>query len=155
MPYRKPRERFNRQAWDALIADCPAPHNKRILEGVVAGCAIVAYADGRVTADERQRMSDLIRAFEPIADFDLDDVLDCFEDVTARFVDVHETGEREALAILARLKGEKRYSALLVDTCCAIAAVDGNFDAEEREAVVRICEALSLDPADFDLTDAQ
>lgn len=154
MPDRRPLKRFSKASWQAFIAESPAPHNQRIMEGVVAGCAIVAYADGWVTDNERQRMAGLIRGFEPMADFGLDDVLGYFEEITARFADVHEVGEREALTVLARLKGEKRFSPLLVETCCAIAAADGDFDAEEREAVVRICEALGLNPADFDLTDA-
>ena len=154
MPDLAPSKRFSRQSWEALIAEFPPPNHQRILEAVVAGCAIVAYADGWVTDDERRCMLGLIRHFEPIAAFSLDDVLGYFEEITIVFINDHDKGEREALAILARLKGEKRYSALLVETCCAIAAADGCFDAEERGAASRICEALGLDPVDFDLADA-
>ena len=52
------------------------------------------------------------------------------------------------------IAGDKCNSALLVEVCCAIADVDECFDAEERSAAIRICEALGLDPANFDLADA-
>ena len=64
-------------------------------------------------------------------------------------------GEAAALKAVARSKVAPRsIQALLVKTCCAIAAADGGFDAEERKSVMRICEVLGLDPAAFDVADA-
>ncbi len=154
MPNRTSSRRFSKQSWEELIAESPPQYNQRILEGVVAGCAIMAYADGWVTDDERRRMLGLIRRFEPIAVFGLDDINGYFEEISAIFIDDHDKGERESLAILSRLGGESRNAALLVEACCAIASADSCFDADERAAAVRICEALGLDPADFDLADA-
>lgn len=155
MPYRQSLKRFSKSSWEDFAAEFREAYDQRLMEGVVAGCAIVAYADGWVTAEERRRMMGLIRGFEPIASFGIDDVAGYFDDLTDRFAEDHDGGERDALAVVARLKGEKRYPTMLVETCCAIAAADGGFDAEERKSAARICEVLGLDPADFDLAEAR
>jgi tellurite resistance protein TerB len=99
-------------------------------------------------------MLGLIRGFEPIAAFGLDDVVATFEVLTRRFANDQSDGEAAAFEAVARLKGEARYPSLLVEACCEIAAADGGFDAEERRAAVRICEVLGLDAAEFDIAEA-
>ena len=154
MPYRSSLGRFSRQSWDAFNDEIKQAENEHLMEGIVAGCALVAYADGWVTDDEHDRMVSLIRGFEPIATFGIDDVLATFETATSRFIADQADGEVAALKAVARIKGAGKYPALLVKTCCAIAAADGGFDAEERKAVIRICKVLGLDPATFDIADA-
>lgn len=124
------------------------------MEGIIAGCAIVAYADGWVTQDERRRMLGLIRGFEPIAVFGLDDAVATFEALSDRFASDHDQAEHESFEAVAKLRGAQRYPALLVEACCAIASADGGFDAEERSAAIRICDVLGLDPAQFNIADA-
>jgi tellurite resistance protein TerB len=154
MPYRTSLGRFSKQTWEELNDEIKQAENEHLMEGIVAGCALVAYADGWVTQDERDRMVSLIRGFEPIATFGIDDVMSTFETVTVRFIDDQAEGEAAALKAVAQLKGAAKYPTLLVKTCCAIAAADGGFDAEERRAVIRICQVLGLDPATFHIADA-
>ncbi len=154
MPYRRSLERFSNRTWEEFNDEVHRARSEHLMEGIIAGCAIVAYADGWVTQDERSRMLALIRGFEPIAIFGLDDVLATFEALSDRFVSDHDRAERESLEAVAKLRGAQRYPALLVETCCAIAAADGGFDAEERAAAIRICGVLGLDPADFNIADA-
>lgn len=154
MPYSRSLERFSKKSWKDFNDEVHRAQNEHLMDGIVAGCALVAYADGWVTEEERVRMLGLIRGFEPIAAFGIDDVAATFASMTARFAFDQNTGERSALEAVARLKGAGRYPTLLVEACCAIAAADGGFDAEERLAAVRICETLGLEPAEFGLADA-
>lgn len=154
MPYRRSLGRFSNRTWEEFNAEVHRARSEHLLEGIIAGCAIVAYADGWATQEERDRMLGLIRGFEPIAAFGLDDALATFEALSDRFVSDHERAERESLEAVARLRGAQRYPALLVEACCAIAAADGGFDAEERNAAIRICSVLGLDPAQFNIADA-
>jgi len=124
------------------------------MEGIVAACALVAYADGWVTPEEQNRMLGLLRKYEPIAAFGIHDVIVTFEAMTNRFEKDQQDGETAAFEAVARVKGKPLYPALLMDTCCAIAAADGGFDAEERKNALRICEVLELDPKGFGLSDA-
>lgn len=99
-------------------------------------------------------MLGLLRGFQPIAAFGLDDVAATFEAMTERFTSDRKGGEAAAFEAVARVKGAARYPALLVEACCAIAAADGGFDADERRAALRICEVLGLDAAEFGIADA-
>ena len=154
MPYRRSLSRFSKRSWEDFDGEVHRSQNEHLMEGIVSACALVAYADGWATTEEHDRMLALIRGFEPIAAFGLDDVTATFETLTARFAADHAEGEAAALQAVARVKGAAAYPTLLVEACCAIAAADGGFDAEERLAVVGICERLGLDPASFDLAEA-
>jgi tellurite resistance protein TerB len=147
--------RFSKRSWDEFIKDFRDVHDHGVMEGVVAGCAVVAYADGWVTVDERRRMLGLLRGFEGVDNFHLSEVEHQFEEITGWFVQDHDEGERRALALVEKVRGRPEDAELLVQACCAIAAADGGFDAEERQAARRICESLQLDPAKFDLADAR
>jgi len=154
MPYRRSLGRFSKRSWEDFSDEVHRAQNEHLMDGIVAGCALVAYADGWVTEEERARMLGLIRGFEPIAAFGLDDVATTFASMTARFASDQKAGEQAALEAVAQLTGAGRYPELLVEACCAIAAADGGFDAEERLAAIRICETLGLDPAEFGLAEA-
>lgn len=154
MPYRTALGRFSNQSWDEFSVEIRQAENEHLMEGIVGACAIVAYADGWVTDEEHDRMLRLIRGFEPISAFGLDDVIATFESWTAQFAADQKKGEAAALKAVGRVKGAARYPSLLVKTCCAIAAADGGFDAEERNAIIKICRVLGLDPHDFEVADA-
>ena len=154
MPYRSALGRFSKQSWNEFNDEIKQAENEHLMEGIVAGCALVAYADGWVTDEEHDRMVSLIRGFEPIATFGIDDVITTFESITSRFASDPKTGESTALKAVARVRGAANYPTLLVKTCCAIAAADGGFDAEERKVIIHICKVLGLDPATFDIADA-
>lgn len=154
MPHQRSLSRFAGRSHEDLSGEVHRARNEHLMEGIVAGCALVAYADGWVTDEERTRMLDLIRGFEPIKAFGIQDVETTFETLTNRFVADQEDGERTALDAVSRVRGAGAYPALLVETCCAIADADGGFDAEERSAAIRICEVLGLDPGMFGLAEA-
>jgi tellurite resistance protein TerB len=154
MPYRTSLGRFTRQSWDEFNHEIKQAQNEHLMEGIVAACALVAYADGSVADVEHDRMVSLIRGFEPIAVFGLNDVIATFETMTSRFASDQNSGKAAALEVVARVKGSSKYPTLLVKTCCAIAAADGGFDAEERQVITRICQILGLDPVTFNISEA-
>ena len=125
-----------------------------IMTAVVAACAIITYADGWVTQVERQRMLGLLYRFDGTTSFGTWDVLAYFNELTDGFNDDHAAGERRAMAVIEQLQGVMPHADNLMRVCCLVAAADGGFDAEEREAAIRICELLLLDPADYDLLEA-
>lgn len=122
-----------------------------LMEAVVAGCTLVAYCDGWVTADEERRMRGLIRGFAPVRAFAMDDVLGFFHELTARFERDVDEAEAHALNLVVRLAGRPKEAELLIETCCSIAESDGGFDAAERQAILRMCDLLEVDPADHGL----
>lgn len=131
--------------------DVFTPGDLNQLDAVVAGCALVAQADGWVTPDERRRMLERMRNSPTVAFFGADDVLVLFEALNLRFERDLDDGEATAETAIKRLCGQSGPSRALVETACAVAQADGGFDAEERAVILRLCDLLDLDPAEFDL----
>lgn len=121
------------------------------MDAVVAACALVAQADGWVTAQERKRMIDRMSRSPSVRFFGLHEVTVGFEALNMRFDRDLEDGEAAAEAAVAVLRGQPGPSHLLIDTACSVAEADGGFDAEERDVILRLCRLLDLDPARFDL----
>jgi tellurite resistance protein TerB len=125
--------------------------NKDFLEGVVAGCTLVAYADGIVKTEEKQKMMDFLRASDVLSVFDTNDVIKLFEKFSKQFEFDLAIGEANALQAVGKVKEKEDEARLLVRVCCAIGASDGDFDDDEKKTVRKICSELDLNPADFDL----
>jgi tellurite resistance protein TerB len=126
--------------------------NKSFLESVVAGCALVAHADGVVRPEEKQKMMGFLRNSEVLSVYSTGDVIAIFDKYAKQFEFDHQIGQASALQAVAKLKGNEAEAKLMVRVCCAIGAADGNFDEQEKTVVRKICAELSLNPKDFDLT---
>ncbi|MFM9844255.1 MAG: tellurite resistance TerB family protein [Dongiaceae bacterium] len=142
-----------KQAIDEFLHEISDADTELLLESVMAGCAIVAYADGGVAAEERKRMMSLIHRFEPFHVFARATLADSFERATFAFEGDRHAGERNALQVVGRLRKRRRHAVMLLKTCQAIASADGFVDPREWHALVRICRSLDLDPADYELLD--
>jgi tellurite resistance protein TerB len=149
------RKRMHRKPTRAELREEFERADSALMEAIVAGCAMVAYADGWVTEEEHLRMTQLIRAFDPVAAFGMADVLSHFEDVSARFKREHEEGMAHAFQHVSLLRGHPRECGLLIQTCCAIAESDGGFDAAEREVIISLCELLRVSPKLYGLVPDQ
>lgn len=126
--------------------------NKTFLEATIAGCVIVAHADGVVKPEEKQKMIGFIRNHEALSVFDVNEAVALFEKYAKNFEFDYQIGQANALQVVAKLKGKEAESRLMVRVCCAVGASDGNFDDGEKAAVRNICNELGLNPKDFDLT---
>lgn len=125
--------------------------NKSFLEAVVAGCALVAHADGVVKPEEKQKMMGFLRNSEVLSVFDVQEVIAIFEKYSKQFEFDHQIGQASALQVVGKLKGKDAEARLMVRVCCAIGAADGNFDPDEKAVASKICAELGLNPKDFDL----
>ena len=125
--------------------------NKGFLEAVVAGCAMVAHADGIVKPEEKQKMMGFLRNSEVLSGFGVEEVISIFDKYAKQFEFDHQIGQASALQTIGRLKGKDTEARLMVRVCCAIGAADGNFDDQEKSVVRTICNELGLNPKDFDL----
>lgn len=137
------------------FGDVLTPGDVHQMDAMVAACAMVAQADGWVTADERKRMIDRMRNSPTLAFLGVDDVLVLFDALNLRFERDLDDGEATAEVAVARLRGQPGASRLVIETACSVALADGGFDAEERAVILRLCELLQLDPASFDLIPGQ
>jgi tellurite resistance protein TerB len=123
--------------------------NRSFMEACTAGCAIIANADGVVTPDEKRKMMGFMQTSDVLSLYETTDVIASFEKHCKPYDFDAQIGEAQALKAVAVLRSKPAEARLLVRACCVIAAADGNFDVNERDAVKRMCGELGLDPADF------
>lgn len=139
------------EARSKLTAEVSKFRNRSFMEAVVAGCALVAAADGKIASEEKQKMAGYIRNADELKHFAMTDVIAFFEKIVGNFDFDAAIGKAEALKVIGRIRGNEEQARILVRVICAIGASDGNFDASERAVAREICLELDLKPGDFDL----
>lgn len=125
--------------------------NKDFMDAVVAGCALVAAADGNIDSAEKQKMAGFISRSEELRVFDMNHVIDRFNHFVSGFEFDSIIGKGEALKAIGKLKNNPEASRLVIRVCCAIGSADNNFDEYEKQVVREICHHLNLTPAEFHL----
>jgi len=138
-----------KQMGNGLRDDAIRLKNRQLFEACTAGCAIIANADGVVTPDEKRKMIGFMQTSDTLSLYDVSEVIASFEKHCKKYDFDTQIGEAEALRVVATLKSKPAEARLLVRACCVIAAADGNFDQNERAAVLRMCRELALDPGEF------
>lgn len=138
------------EARDTLNAEITKFKSKDLLEAVVAGSAMVAFADGKITSEEKQKLMAYLKISDQLKVFDSNDVIKIFQKYAEKFEFDATIGTGEAMQVIGKFRG-KPQAQLVVRVCCAIGASDGDFDQKERAVVRKMCSELGLDPADFEL----
>ena len=118
--------------------------SKDLMQAIVAGATMIAYADVVVSASEKQKLMGYVRNSEQLSVFDTDKVIESFNQNLSRFEFDSTIASGEALQKIAAFKG-KPEAHLIVRVCLAIANADGNFDTTEQQALEQICRSLGLD----------
>ncbi len=122
--------------------------SKDLLQAIVAGSTMIAYADGAVTAEEKQKLLGYVRSSEQLSVFESDKVIESFTQYLSRFEFDVTIASGEALQKIAAFRG-KPEAELIARVCLAIAKADGNIDAKEQQALNQICQSLGLDVKNF------
>jgi tellurite resistance protein TerB len=125
--------------------------NKNVLNGMMAGCAFVAAADGEIKSEEKQKMANLIRNSSVTDVYDPAEAIKIFTSFAEKFEFDFQVGRNEALLAISKLKGDSGVARLIIRGCIAIGAADGDFDKTEQAVVREICLELGQDPAEFNL----
>ncbi len=125
--------------------------NKEFLEAVVAGCALVAAADGRIDSKEKETMAGFIQRNEDLKVFDMTTVIETFNKFSSSFEFNTMIGKGEALRAVHKIRSNEEAAKLLVRVCCAIGMTDGDLDHNEKLVIQEICAELGLNPTDFGL----
>lgn len=137
-------------AQESLNKEITKFKSKDLLEAIVAGCAMVAYADGSVSSAEKQKMMGYLKSSNQLKVFDMNEVIKAFQVYVEKFEFDAGIGTGEVLQAVGKFRG-KPQAQLIVRVCCAIGAADGDFDSSEKSMVRKMISALDLNPADFDL----
>ena len=125
--------------------------NKDFLNAAMAGCALVAMADGSVSAEEKQKMIKFIESNDALSVFTTSDVIKAFQEHVSQLEFDKDIGQAKALQALHKMKSNEGAARLLVRMVIAVAASDGNFDAKEQAVASKIVKELGLNPSEFEL----
>jgi tellurite resistance protein TerB len=125
--------------------------NKEFLHAAMAGSALVSMADGSVSDEEKQKMIKFIESNDALSVFSVDDVVKAFHQFVGQIESDKDIGEAKAYQALAKMKSNVEASRLLVRMIIAVAASDGNFDANEKAVASKIAKELGINPAEFEL----
>lgn len=138
------------EARDTINAEITKFKSKDLLEAIVASSAMVAYADGQISSDEKQKLMGYLRSSEQLKHFDQNDVIKLFQKYVEKYEFDATIATGEVMAAVTKFKG-KPQAQLVVRVCCAIGASDGDFDQTEKDVVRRMCAELELDATAFGL----
>lgn len=125
--------------------------NKDFLDAIVAGCALVAAADGNISADEKQKMAGYVGRNEQLKVFDMSLVIARFNHYVENFEFDAMIGKQEALKSISKFASKPEEGRLIVAVCSAIGSADGDFDIQEQNTVRDIIRTLGLNASEFGL----
>ncbi len=124
---------------------------KDFAKASMAMCALIAAADGTITADERQKTAAFIGGNDALKVFPADELQQHFTFYASKLESDYQFGKVEAIATISKLKKDPGAARAVIQVGIIIGGADGNFDKDEQQAVREACLAVGIPPAEFDL----
>lgn len=126
---------------------------KAFLEVVMAGTALVAYADRDERLSELVARDRILARLADLLPFNTRDAVALYERYARRLDAQPDAGRREALEKIGAFDGSPDDLLILVRACLAIGHADRDFSARERSVVEEICRQVGIDPAELGVYD--
>ena len=96
-------------------------------------------------------MMKFIESNDALSVFTTSDVIKAFQEFVGQLEFDKDIGEAKAYQAIGKMKSNNEAARLLVRMIIAIAASDGNFDAQEKNIASKITRELGLQPSEFEL----
>jgi len=112
---------------------------------------VAVFIDGSITSEEKQKMIKFIESNDALSVFTTSDVIKAFQEFVGQLEFDKDIGEAKAYQAIGKMKSNNEAARLLVRMIIAIAASDGNFDAQEKNIASKITRELGLQPSEFEL----
>ena len=125
--------------------------NKEFLNAAMAGSALIALADGEISAPEKQKMVKFIETHEALSVFTTSDVIKAFQDYVSQIEFDKDIGDAKAYEAIRKLKSNDEAARLVMRMILSIAASDGNFDDDEKSVARKVAQELNLNATEFEL----
>ncbi|WP_300019408.1 tellurite resistance TerB family protein [Pseudonocardia sp.] len=125
--------------------------SKDFAKASMAMCALIAAADGTITADERRKTAGFIGSNDALKVFEPSELQDHFTFYASKLESDYEFGKVEAIATIGKLKKDPPAARAVIQVGIIIGGADGDFDKDEQQAVREACLAVGIAPSEFDL----
>lgn len=125
--------------------------NADFAKAAMAGCALVAAADGTIDSDERQKTAGFIMSNPSLQAFDPNELRKSFDYFCDKLTADADFGKVEAIQAISKLKAKEDQARAIIQVCIIIGNADGTFDDDEKKITKEICYAVGIDPTEYDL----
>lgn len=136
---------FKAEVLAELAEELEEEVSEDLIEALAASTALVAFADGVSTADEREELLSVFEEEDRLTDVDLDDLFDAFDDYAERFAEDPQAAKDEAIAAVAVFDDSPDLGRMIVRAALAVASTDGALSPAEEQAVQALCGTLGLE----------
>ena len=117
----------------------------------MAMCALISAADGSIDSPEGRKTAALIASNETLAIFPPAELQQKFDWYCDKLSKDYDFGKVEAIVTIGKLKAKPEQARAAISIGVIIGAADGDFDADDRQAVKEACFAVGIAPSEFDL----
>jgi tellurite resistance protein len=115
-----------------------------LMDATVAACAIIAHADGAVSASERRHVISLMQSDRLLSLFARDEVRAAFDAHESAFAEDPALAMEQALHAIMPVAHRRQEARVVLQACLLITAADGRIDPRELDAIGLVREALGM-----------
>ncbi len=137
------------QVLDELANELEVEVSEDLVEALAAATALVAFADGVASPEEREELLAVFEEEDRLTEIDLDDLFDAFDDYAERFAEDAKAAESEALTAVAVFDDSPDLGRLVVRAALVVGSSDGVLKPGEEKAVRQLCDVLGLELTDL------
>lgn len=123
--------------------------NKQFMEAIVAGCALIAAADGHLELAEKEKMAEFIKSSTVMKLYDMSEVIGKFNSYADVVIADYEAGKKECVDAILKVRYSKEETTQVVRFCSLIALADGSVSEKEEAIIKELAVMLELDPKEF------
>ena len=138
---------FGKKA-NAAKAEIRKFENRDLMEAMVGGCALVAFADGECEQEEVKKIDELLRTSKALEGFgaEISTTLNRFcERLTASY----RAGRIEILREIEEVKSDQREKEDVLIAMLTVAEADGEIEESERKELDVVAQRLGMRLDDF------
>ena len=138
---------FGKKA-SAAKAEIKKFENRDLMEAMVGGCALMAFADGECEQEEIKKIDELLRTSKALEGFgaEISTTLNRFcERLTASY----RAGRIEILREIEEVKSDQREKEDVLIAMLTVAEADGEIEESERKELDVVAQRLGMRLDDF------
>ncbi|MEK0083288.1 TerB family tellurite resistance protein [Benzoatithermus flavus] len=136
---------FKARVLAELADELETEMSEDLVEALAAASAMIAFADGVPSPDEREELLSVFEEEDRLTDVDLDDLFDAFDDYAERFEEDRAAAESEVLTVVSVFDDQPELGRLILRGALAVASSDGTLSPAEEKALGRLCDVLGLE----------
>ena len=133
---------------NAARAEVKKLENRDLMEAMVGGTLLIAFADGECEESELQKIDQLLSSHKSLQHFG-SEVSSTMMAFTDRLKAGYRVGRMEILREIQDVKGDQREKEDVLLAMLTVAEADGEIEPEEEKELNAVAQALGLRMSDY------